>query len=71
MTSISVRIPDNLKRALDLISQETERSKSFHVQKAIEFYLKEQVDLQISFDRLNDPSDEIISFSDMRKSLGL
>jgi len=71
MTSISVRIPDNLKIALDSIARETERSKSFHVQKAIEFYIKEQVDLQISLDRLNDTSDEIISISDMRKNLGL
>ena len=71
MTSISVRIPDNLKEALDSISKETERSKSFHIQKAIEFYLKERVDLQISLDRLNDPTDEIISLSDMRKNLGL
>ena len=71
MTSISVRIPDNLKQALDSIARETERSKSFHIQKAIEFYLKEQVDLQISLDRLNDTSDEIISLSDMRKNLGL
>ena len=71
MTSISVRLPDNLKKELDSIARETERSKSFHIQKAIEFYLKEQVDLQISLDRLNDPSDEIISLSDMRKNLGL
>jgi len=69
MTSISVRIPDNLKKALDLIARETERSKSFHVQKAIEFYIKEQVDLQISLDRLNDTSDEKISISEMREKL--
>jgi len=71
MSSISVRIPDNLKKALDLIAKETERSKSFHIQKAIEFYIKEQVDLQISIDRLNDTSDEIISISEMRQNLGL
>ena len=71
MTSISVRIPDSLKKALDSIARETERSKSFHVQKAIEFYIKEQVDLQIALDRFNDTSDEIISTSDMRKKLGL
>ena len=71
MTSISVRIPDNLKKALDIIARETERSKSFHIQKAIEFYLKEQVDLQIALDRLNDASDDIISLSEMREKLEL
>ena len=71
MTSISVRIPDKLKKALDTIAKETERSKSFHIQKAIEFYIKEQVDLQIALDRLNDTSDEVISISEMREKLGL
>ena len=71
MTSISVRIPDKLKKALDTIAKETERSKSFHVQKAIEFYIKEQVDLQIALDRLNDTSDEVISISEIREKLGL
>ena len=71
MSSISVRIPDNLKKALESVARETERSTSFHVQKAIEFYLKEQIDLQISLDRLNDTSDEIISMSEMRGKLGL
>ena len=71
MTSISVRIPDKLKKALEIIAKETERSKSFHIQKAIEFYLKEQADFQIALDRLNDSSDSIIPCSEMRKKLEL
>ena len=71
MTTISVRIPDRLKKALDTIAHETERSKSFHVQKAIEFYIKEQADYQIALDRLNDTSDSIVSISEMRKKLEL
>lgn len=69
MTTISVRIPDKLKKALDTIAKETERSKSFHIQKAIEFYLNEQADLQIALDRLKDSSDKVISISEMRKKL--
>ncbi len=71
MTTISVRISDKLKKALDTIAKETERSKSFHVQKAIEFYLKEQADFQIALDRLNNSSDSIISISEMREKLEL
>ena len=33
-TSISIRIPDDLASKLSEISSETERPKSFHVQKA-------------------------------------
>ena len=71
MTTISVRISDKLKKALEIIAKETERSKSFHVQKAIEFYLKEQANFQIALDRLNDSSDSIISISEMREKLEL
>lgn len=71
MTTLSVRIPDRLKKELDTIAKDTERSKSFHVQKAIEFYIKEQSDYQIALDRLNDSSDSIISSSEMRKKLEL
>ena len=71
MTSLSVRIPDRLKKELDEISKETERSRSFHILKAIELYIKEQSDYQIALDRLNDSSDAIISISEMRKKLDL
>jgi len=70
-TAISVRIPDGLASELSSIAKETERPKSFHVQKALEAYLKEFADLQIAIDRLNDASDPAISLDDMRKELGL
>ena len=68
-TAISVRIPDDLALKLFEISTETERPKSFHVQKALEVYLTELADLQVAFDRLHDTSDSIISLEDMRKEL--
>ena len=71
MTTISVRISDKLKIALDTIAKETERSKSFHVQKALEFYIREQADYQIALDRSNDASDTVISISEMREKLEL
>ncbi len=70
-TAISVRIRDDLASKLSEISKETERPKSFHVQKAIEAYLSEIADLQIALDRLHDPSDPIVSLENMRKNVGL
>ena len=70
-TAISVRIPDKLASKLSEIAKETERPKSFHVQKAIEVYLNERADLQVALDRLNDTSDSVISIEDMRKELDL
>ncbi len=70
-SSISVRISDNLALKLSEIAKETERSKSFHIQKALESYLKELVDLQIAIDRLHDTSDPVIPIDNMRKKFEL
>jgi RHH-type rel operon transcriptional repressor/antitoxin RelB len=69
--AISIRIPDDLASKLSEISEETERPKSFHVQKALEAYLTELADLQIAIDRLRDSSDSILTIEDMRKELEL
>ena len=70
-TAISVRLPKNLANQLDGIAKETERPRSFIIQKALEFYIEDFADLQIALDRLHDKSDEVISAKEMRKSLGL
>ena len=68
-TALSVRIPDDLASKLSEIAKETERPKSFHIQKALESYLTEIADLQVAYDRLHDTTDPVISIEDMRKEL--
>jgi RHH-type transcriptional regulator, rel operon repressor / antitoxin RelB len=70
-TAISVRLPKNLADQLDGIAKETERPRSFIIQKALESYIEDFADLQIALDRLHDKRDAIISGKEMRKSLGL
>jgi RHH-type transcriptional regulator, rel operon repressor / antitoxin RelB len=70
-TAISVRIPQKLADQVDGIAKETERSRSFIVQKAIESYIEDYADLQVALDRLRDKSDTIVTGKEMRKSLGL
>jgi len=70
-TAISVRLPENLAIQLDCISKETERPRSFIIQKALESYIEDFADLQIALDRLRDKGDEIVSSKEMRKSLGI
>jgi len=67
--SVSVRISDDLVKKLDDLAKETERSRSFLIQKALEAYLDELADYQIAFDRLHDVTDPIISIDEMRKEL--
>ena len=68
-TTLSVRISEPLARELDEVAKSTERSRSFHIQQALKSYLKEQADLQIALDRLQDSTDPVVSLKDMKKSL--
>ena len=68
---ISVRLPKKLAERLDGIAKETERPRSFIIQKALESYIEDIADLQIALDRLHDTSDPFLSSKEMRDSLGL
>jgi RHH-type rel operon transcriptional repressor/antitoxin RelB len=70
-TAISVRLPDGVANKLGSIAKETERSRSFLVQKAVEMYINDFADLQVAIDRLRDNSDPVVSSQEMRESLGL
>jgi RHH-type transcriptional regulator, rel operon repressor / antitoxin RelB len=70
-TAISVRLPKDLADQLDVIAKETERPRSFIIQKALESYIEDFADLQIALDRLHDKSDVIISGKELRESLGV
>ena len=69
--ALSIRIPDDLASKLSEIAEETERPKSFHIQKALESYLNELADLQVAYDRLHDTTDPVVSIQDIRKELEL
>jgi RHH-type rel operon transcriptional repressor/antitoxin RelB len=70
-TAISVRLLKELADQLDGIAKETERPRSFIIQKALESYVEDFADLQIALDRLHDKSDPLVSGKELRKSLGL
>jgi len=70
-TAISVRLPKELTERLDSIAKETERSRSYIIQKALESYIDDYADLQVALDRLHDRTDPIVSGKELRKSLGL
>lgn len=70
-TAISVRLPDALAKEIDHIADETDRPRSFHIQKALESYIEDFADVQIALDRLRDQRDPVVSSRELRKSLGL
>ena len=70
-TAISIRLPKVLADQIDSIAKETERPRSFIIQKAVESYIEDYADLQVALDRLHDKTDPVISGKELRKSLGL
>ena len=70
-TTVSVRLPSDIAALLDEVAKETERPRSFHIQKAIIAYLEEFADAQIALDRQRDKDDKVITAQEMRKVLGL
>jgi len=69
--AISIRLPDELAEHLKEIAKETDRPRSYIIQKAIEVYLEDYSDLQVALDRLRDKTDAVITSKELRKSLGL
>jgi len=70
-TAISVRLSKELAKQLDSIAKETERPRSYIIQKALESYIDDYADLQVALNRLHDKTDPIVSGKELRKSLGL
>jgi len=70
-TAVSIRLPEGLAKELDNIAEETERPRSFHIQRALESYIEDFADVQIALDRLRDQKDPVVSSRELRKSLGL
>jgi len=70
-TAISVRLPKTLADQLDSIAKETERPRSYIIQKALESYIEDYADLQVALDRLHDKADPVVTGKELRKSLGL
>ena len=70
-TLISLRLPDNLLKPLDKLSENAERPRTYLIKKAVENYLEEYDDYQIALNRLHDKNDDIISPAELRKKLGV
>ena len=69
--AISVRLPDDLTKALDQVSRTIDRPKAYLIKKAIEAYLVEYADYQIALDRFRDNTDSIVSGQELKRRLGL
>jgi RHH-type transcriptional regulator, rel operon repressor / antitoxin RelB len=67
---LAVRLPKNLEAQLEKVAQDTKRSKSYYVRKALEHYFEDQQDYLEAVARLEE-NNERVPYKKMRKKLGL
>ena len=69
--TINADLPERIVQSLEKVSQETKKSKSYLMKKAIENYILEYKDLNLALNRLIDNKDQLVTLADLRSSLGL
>jgi len=67
--TISIRAPKDILDRLEEVAKATDRNRTYHIIKAIEYYIDEYADLMIALDRLSDPTDKIVSIQEIKNNL--
>lgn len=66
---ISLRVDGDLKRRVDEVARRTGRSKAWVIRKAVDLYLEDIEDIEMSEQRLADPKDNVISSDELMSRL--
>ena len=69
MSQITARIPDDMVSELDKAASHLKRSRAELVRLAIERYLEDFQDLSLAVQRLQDPSDPVLDWNEVRDEL--
>ena len=69
MGQISARIPDEMVAALDAASSQQNRSRASVIRQALVQYLEEFSDISATLERLQNPSDPILDWNEIRREL--
>lgn len=69
MPQITARLPEELVTALDAAAHNLQRSRADVVRQAIEYYLNDFDDVAAAIAALQDPSDPVLDWDDVRRDL--
>ena len=69
MAQITSRVPDELLEALDAASMRLNRSRASVIRQALERYLEDFDDISIALERLQDPSDPVLEWDEVKREL--
>lgn len=71
---LAVRLDEEMEGRLNNLASQTNRAKSFYVKQALSEYLDDMEDIYLGKKRLEDlraGKDDLVSFEDVKKDLGL
>ena len=69
MAQITARVPDQLAEAVDAAAARLNRSRADVIRQALERYLEDFDDLSVALERLQDPSDPVLDWDEVRREL--
>lgn len=67
---VATRFSDEILAELDDVARELRRTRAELVRRAVEIYLAEYAEHQIALERLNDPTDPVVSTDELWADLG-
>ncbi|MCK4766722.1 MAG: ribbon-helix-helix protein, CopG family [Candidatus Aminicenantes bacterium] len=71
MSTLSVRLPDEISKKLEAISQKTKRSKSSFILEVVEEVIEDYEDAHEALERLNRKNAKYLTTGEVEKELGL
>jgi len=69
MAQVSARLPDELVKGIDEAAKRLKRSRADVIRQALEYYLDDVEDLRLAVERLQDPSDPVLDWDEVRTQL--
>ncbi|OGD24580.1 MAG: hypothetical protein A2Y56_13300 [Candidatus Aminicenantes bacterium RBG_13_63_10] len=71
MSILSVRLPEDLHRRLNRLSEKTKRTKTSFIKEMIESSLDEYEEAYIALERLNEKNSRYLTTEELEKELDL
>ena len=69
--TLAIRLDPKLEKRLTRLANETHRTKTYYVSKALEIYLDDREDYELAAARLSDPKARYVSMEEVIRELGL
>lgn len=66
---VSARFPEELVEEIDRAADRLQRTRAELIRQAVEYYLDDLEDLHLGLERLQDPSDPILDWDEVKRGL--